>query len=43
MDYNSKECFNLKDTCVIFRIFTIKNAKIYDGALRLLKVRDKDV
>ena len=38
---NSKECFNLKYTCVDLRTLTIENAKIYDKSLRLLRVRNK--
>lgn len=30
MDNNSKEYFNLKDTYVVLRTLTIKNAKIYN-------------
>lgn len=43
MDNNSKEYFNLKDTYVVLRTLTIKNAKIYYGSLRLLRVRNKDI
>lgn len=38
---NSKECFNLKYTCVVLRTLTIENAKMYDKSLRLLRVRNK--
>jgi hypothetical protein len=40
---NSKECFNLKHTCVVFRTLTIENAKMYDRSLRLLRIRNNGV
>lgn len=34
---------NLKDTYVVLRSLTIKNAKIYYGSLRLLRIRNKGI
>lgn len=43
MDNNPKEYFNLKDTYAVLRILTIKDAIIYYGSLRLLRVRNKGI
>jgi hypothetical protein len=36
-----QQCVNLENTCVVLRPLTIKNAKIYDGSIRFMRVRNR--